>query len=42
MRIVRPAEDGQAARTSYMCLDNASPNVIQQTTEILATATLSR
>ncbi|MEU2618191.1 hypothetical protein ABZ642_08465 [Streptomyces sp. NPDC007157] len=39
MRIVAPAEDGHAARTGYACLNNASPTVIQQTTEILATAT---
>ncbi|QIY95064.1 hypothetical protein HEP87_14810 [Streptomyces sp. S1D4-11] len=42
MRIMRPAEDGHAARTSYACLNNASPTVIQQTTEILATAAISR
>ncbi|MFF8019560.1 hypothetical protein ACFZDJ_00265 [Streptomyces sp. NPDC007896] len=42
MRIVRPAEDGHAARTSYAFLNNASPTVIRQTTEILATAPLSR
>lgn len=42
MRIVRPAEDGHVARSSYAGLDNASPTVIQQTTEILATAAVSR
>ncbi|MFD8222508.1 CocE/NonD family hydrolase, partial [Streptomyces sp. NPDC059697] len=42
MRIVRPAEDGHVARSSYACLNNAFPTVIQQTTEILATAAISR
>ncbi|MGW4910762.1 hypothetical protein [Streptomyces sp. NPDC004270] len=39
MRIVAPAEDGHAARTGYACLNDPSPTVIQQTTEILATST---
>ncbi|KUN48931.1 hypothetical protein [Streptomyces olivochromogenes] len=42
MRIVRPAKDGQVARSSYACLNNAPPTVIRQTTEILATAAVSR
>ncbi|MER7180929.1 hypothetical protein ABT404_15825 [Streptomyces hyaluromycini] len=40
VRVVRPADDGHAARNSYACLDTPSPTVVQQTTEILATAAL--
>lgn len=42
MRIVHPADEGHAAPNGYACLNNASPAVLRQATEILATATLSR
>jgi hypothetical protein len=41
IRIAHPADEGHTARNAYACLNNASQAVIQQTTEILATAILS-
>ncbi|MFD8811861.1 hypothetical protein ACFV23_10340 [Streptomyces sp. NPDC059627] len=41
MRIASPAGDGAAARTGYACLNNPTATVLQQTTEILATATVT-
>lgn len=38
IRIVPPAEAGDTTRNGYACLNNPSPTVIQETTEILATA----